>query len=185
MKCQWIRARFQGSELRSYQRHFAAHTFAWSARSAIWPQAATFVRAPRDRVRLFPTVAAGLLWAVRSPARNWPVYELASAATCSGVPAAITLPALLTSLWPHVDQPICALDHVEIVLDHHDTCCRSRRAAGAPRADAAHRRSATPRGLVEDVHRAPGRDLPRARWQSLTRWASPPESVVAGWPSRM
>ena len=27
---QWMRARFQGSELRSYQRHFCAHSLSWA-----------------------------------------------------------------------------------------------------------------------------------------------------------
>ena len=36
--------------------------------------------------------------------------------------------------------------------------------------------------LVEDVERAAGRAL-ESSVASFTRWASPPDSVVAGWPS--
>ena len=40
MNSQWMRARFHGSELRSYQRHFCAHSRAWRASSPALRRAA-------------------------------------------------------------------------------------------------------------------------------------------------
>ena len=104
------------------------------------------------------------------------------AATRSGVPVASTFPPS-----PHpraeVDDPVGGLDHVEVVLDHDH---------GVPGVDQAVEDVEQPLdvseveaggGLVEDVKGVAGGDL--GLGGELDRCASPPESWVAGWPSRM
>ena len=48
------------------------------------------------------------------------MYDRSDAAMSSGVPVAMILTAAVAAVGPHVDHPICARDHVEVVLDHDD-----------------------------------------------------------------
>lgn len=86
------------------------------------------------------------------------------------------------ALRAHVDHPVRRLDDIEVVLDDDDR---------VPRVDESMQYGQQPADVV-DVQ--PGRRLvqyvqcaPRVRrWSSaasLTRCASPPERVVAAWPS--
>src|SRR5262245_43959528 len=47
-----------------------------------------------------------------SGCRYWPVYDVLTSATCSGVPAATA------AFRAEIDDPVRRLDHVQIVLDH-------------------------------------------------------------------
>ena len=58
----------------------------------------------------------------------------ASRATVSGGPVATTRPPAAPPSGPEIDDPVGRLDHVEVVLDHHDRCCPDRRACRARRA---------------------------------------------------
>ena len=51
----------------------------------------------------------------------WLVLDFA---TCSGVPAATIVPPLSPPLGAEVDQPVGALDHVEVVLDDDERVAR-------------------------------------------------------------
>ena len=113
------------------------------------------------------------------------VRASARPATSSGVPSATTSPPSLAALGAEVDDPVGGLDHVQVVLDDDHGVALRRRGAAAPRAASRCRRSAG-RWWARRGCRACG------RWRtlvssvaSLTRCASPPESVVAGWPSLM
>jgi hypothetical protein len=53
--------------------------------------------------------------------RYRPVWDLAFFATSSGVPVAMTRAAGVAALWAEVDDPIGALDDIEVVLDD-DEC---------------------------------------------------------------
>ena len=93
------------------------------------------------------------------------------------------LAAGVAALGPEVDDPVGLLDHVEVVLDHEHRVARRRRAAGAPRAASRCPRSAG-RSSARRGCTASARSRPcDSSVASLTRCASPPESVVAGWPS--
>ena len=127
MNSQWIRARFHGSELRSYQRHFCAHRRSrprerlQRIRSCRrFAAAASPPPALRGRLRL-----AGLARREASElGRNCPVCEAGSAATSSGVPAATAMPPSSPPSGPMSIRPVGALDHVEVVLDHdHAVAC--------------------------------------------------------------
>ena len=92
--------------------------------------------------------------------------------------------ALLAALGAEVDDAVGGLDHVEVVLDHDDRVAlvdqpvqHLEQALDVREVQAGGR-------LVEDVERPARRDLESSE-ASFTRWASPPESVVAGWPRRM
>jgi hypothetical protein len=52
-------------------------------------------------------------------ARNWPVNDFLTLATCSGVPSAITA-AAVAALGAEVDDPVGAFNDVEVVLDDED-----------------------------------------------------------------
>jgi hypothetical protein len=75
------------------------------------------------------------------------------------------------------------VDHVEIVLDHKQAAAVVDQALerGQELRDIVEVQAAW--WLVENVERPLARRLPRCA-ASLTRWASPPESVVADCPSR-
>ena len=99
----------------------------------------------------------------RTLVRNSPVWEPSTLATCSGVPVAISVAALVAALRAEVDDPVGDLDHVEVVLDH------DHRVAGVdqPREHLEQPLDVgevKPGGrLVEDVQRPPGRHLATAR----------------------
>ena len=87
------------------------------------------------------------------------MYDSSTAATCSGVPVAITSPPALAALGAEVDDPVGLLDHVEVVLDHEHRVARVDQPlqhleqlldVGEVQAG---------RRLVEDVERPAGRDL--------------------------
>ncbi len=92
--------------------------------------------------------------------------------------------AVVAGPGAEVDHPVGRGDHVEVVLDHDDgvtQVCQAVEDAEQP-LDVG---EVQPGGrLVEEVERpaagAQGRPSSAA---SLTRWASPPESVVLDWPS--
>ncbi len=91
----------------------------------------------------------------------------------------------LAALRAEVDHPVGGLDHVHVVLDHQHAC-------GPRRPGAAARPSSTPMSSkcrpvvgsskMKSVCR-PSR-LARRRWrESFSRWDSPPDRVLIGWPS--
>ena len=81
-----------------------------------------------------------------------------------------------------VDDPVRGLDHVQVVLDHQHRVAQRPPAAAAPPAACACPRSAG-RSSARPGCRASGRSPRRcSSAASFTRCASPPDSVVAGWP---
>ena len=92
--------------------------------------------------------------------------------------------AAVAAFRTHVDQVVRRLDDVEVVLDHQDRVAGSGPGAARRRAVCGCRRNAARRRLVEHVERAAGRRR-GGSVASLTRWASPPDSVVAGCPILM
>jgi subtilase family serine protease len=121
------------------------------------------------------------------------------AAISSGVPTATIWPPPEPPFGAHVDDPVGGLDDVEIVLDDDQRAAAVDELAegGEELGDIVEVQAGG--GLVEDVEcgcglwlrlRAVGvgvGDAARAVARceaSLTRWASPPESVVADWPRR-
>ena len=151
---QWMRARFHGSELRSYQRHFCAHSARLSrqlcAPRCVRPRRRSLSRVVRQAAPSRGAFAARPGFApARPPARaarrgTARCASAGSAATSSGVPTGDRHAALLAALGPHVDQPVGALDHVEVVLDHDHAVARVHQPLRAPPAGAARRRSAGP-----------------------------------------
>ena len=93
--------------------------------------------------------------------------------------------ALLSALGPHVDEAVGALDDVEVVLDHDDAVAGVHQPLQHLQQSLHVGEVQAGRGLVEDVERAAGGRPCESSVASLTRCASPPESVVAGWPRRM
>jgi len=87
--------------------------------------------------------------------------------------------AAVTTLGAEVDHPVGGLYDVEVVLDHaHGVALVDQPLQDVQQlADILEMQSRG--GLVENVERMPGRPL-RELEASLTRWASPPESVGAG-----
>ena len=72
---------------------------------------------------------------------------------------------LLAALRAHVDDPVGALDHVEVVLDHDHAVARLDEAPQNVQ-QPLHVGEMEPRGgLIEDVQRAPGGDLGQLRGQ--------------------
>ncbi len=121
-------------------------------RSPSWP-----CRAPRE---------PALRFGASNSRRNSPVCEPRSAATSSGVPAAITMPPSSPPSGPMSIKPVGALDDVEVVLDHHHAVAGVHEPLQHLRAVSARRRSAVPwwarRGCT-----ACGRSPPsRARWRA-------------------
>ena len=87
-----------------------------------------------------------------------------------------------TALWTEVDHPIGRFDNVQVVLNDNDSVALfDQRVEHFEQL--AHVLEVQPGGgLVEDVERLPvARRL--SSLASFTRWASPPESVVACWPT--
>ena len=103
-------------------------------------------------------------------------------ATSSGVPATTTCPPAAAGLGAQVDDPVGRLDDVEVVLDDDDRVAQIDQAVQHVEQLADVVEVQAGRRLVEEVERRPvlGRASSAA---SLTRWASPPDSVGAGWPS--
>ena len=107
----------------------------------------------------------------------------ALAATCFGRALGHDRAAAVAALGAEVDDPVGAGDDVEVVLDDDDVLPASRRPSERVRSGARCPRSAGP-WSARRARRACGRwPCARARVASFTRCASPPESVVAGWPS--
>ena len=93
--------------------------------------------------------------------------------------------AAVAAFGAEVDDPVGGFDHVEVVLDDDD-----RVAAVGEALEHAEQLldvgEVEPGGrFVEDVEGAAGGARGESSVASLTRWASPPESWVAGWPSWM
>ena len=92
--------------------------------------------------------------------------------------------AAVAALGSEVDDPVGGLDDVEVVLDDQDGVAALDKPLQhdeqLPNVVEVQARG----WLVEDVEGAPV--LRRcSSLASFTRWASPPDSVVAGWPSLM
>ena len=93
-------------------------------------------------------------------------------------------PPPIAPFGPEVDDPVGGLDHIQVVLDDDDRVARVDQSVQhlEQLVDVVEMQAGG--GLVEDVERSAGvaRD---SSFASLTRCASPPESVVAAWPSAM
>ncbi len=85
--------------------------------------------------------------------------EASTAATCSGVPVATSVAALVPALRPHVDQPVGGLDHVEVVLDDDDAVALLHEPVEDLQQPLDVGEVQAGRRLVEDVQRRPGGDL--------------------------
>src|SRR5436305_1587306 len=147
----WMRSRFHGSELRSYQRHFCHQSLASAVRnlqSAIWLSGG----------RHLPTCSAA------PPPLRRGLDELRKEA--AGVGARLRrhllgaaegddLAALLTALRPEVENAIGGLDHVEVVLDHHDGVARVHEPLQHLEQPLDVREVEAGGGLVEDVEGSP------------------------------
>src|SRR5262249_38808637 len=118
-----------------------------------------------------------------SSARNLPVYDALHAATSSGVPQAIKRPPLWPPSGPRsitqsavlITSRLCSITTTECPLStRRFRLCRSRSM------------SAKCRPVVGSSRMyklcLPRLSLPSSP-ASLTRWASPPERIVEGWPS--
>ena len=102
----------------------------------------------------------------------------------SGVPGCDDAPAATTTFWAEIDDVIGAFDDVEVVLDDdHALAVIDETAEHLQQAGDVFGVQAGG-WFVEDVEGFAGRTL-GSSVASLTRCASPPESVVAGWPSLM
>src|ERR1039457_3989315 len=89
------------------------------------------------------------------------------------------------ALRPEIDHVVGRLHDVEVVLDDHHRVAAVDEGVQHLQELLHVVEVEARRGLVEDVDPEAG-CAPRAGSRaSLTRWASPPESVVALWPSRM
>ena len=110
--------------------------------------------------------------------------NIAARAICSGVPSAMISPPPWPPSGPRSIDPVGGLDHVEVVLDHHDRVAVVAQAVqhGEQVLDVVEVQAGG--RLVEDVERAAG-VARESSFASLTRCASPPDSVVAVWPSLM
>jgi serine/threonine protein kinase len=115
---------------------------------------------------------------------NWPVWLVATRATCSGVPVAITSPPAEPPSGPRsmiqsavlMTSRLCSM--TSTVLPPSTRRCRT---------SSSFLTSPKCRPVVGSSSRYSVRPVwTRASSRaSLTRWASPPDSVVAGWPSAM
>ena len=85
--------------------------------------------------------------------------DSSTAATCSGVPVAITSPPRLAALGAEVDDPVGLLDHVEVVLDHEHRVARVHQPLQHLEQLLDVGEVEAGRRLVEDVERPPSRDL--------------------------
>ena len=92
------------------------------------------------------------------------------------------MPAAVTALGPEVDQPVGGLDHVQVVLT--TVLPWSRRRCSTPAAARTSMEMQAGGRFVEDVQGLAGVAFGQLA-DSLTRCASPPDSVVALWPSLM
>jgi hypothetical protein len=105
-----------------------------------------------------------------------------TSATSSGVPVGHDIAPAIAAFRADIDDVIRHFDDVEVVLDHDhgiamiDQDCKD----GDQAFDVIAMK--TGRRLIEDIDRLAGRP-PLKFKASLIRWASPPERVVAGWPS--
>src|ERR1700747_671905 len=130
MNSQWMRARRQGSELRSYQRHFCAHRRA--ARSVSLMRGASHVRrgaARRSGGDLHILGVGARAGAPRGARRGGSGKDLGEEAPgvgdglggdLLGRAAGDGEAALLAALGPHVDEAVGGLDDIEVVLDDDD-----------------------------------------------------------------
>jgi hypothetical protein len=96
----------------------------------------------------------------------------------------ILRPPPVAALGAEVDDPVGRLDDVEVVLDDDDRVAGVDELLQHVEQPADVREVQAGRRLVEDVDRLAGRRR-GSSVASFTRCASPPESVVAGWPSLM
>ena len=92
------------------------------------------------------------------------------------------LAAAVAAFGTEVDNPVGRLDDIEIVLDHNDRVAQIDETIENAEQLADVVEVQTRRRLIEDVNGLAG--VGRASSAaSLTRWASPPDSVGAAWPS--
>ena len=102
----------------------------------------------------------------------------------SGGPSRDDLAAAVAAFGAKVDHPVGGLDDVQIVLDHdHGVALLDQLVQHLQQLGDVVEVQAGGR-LVQDVERAPGRARDSS-FASFTRCASPPDSVVACWPTLM
>jgi hypothetical protein len=101
------------------------------------------------------------------------------------VPVGHDLAAAVAAFGAEVDDPVGGLDDVEIVLDHHDRVALVDQLVQHFQQLGDIVEMQARRRFVEDVERAAGGALSDSSLASLTRCASPPDSVVACWPTLM
>jgi hypothetical protein len=95
----------------------------------------------------------------------------------------MTRPPPFAALGAQIDDPVGArADHVEVVLDDEHAVARLDEALEHAEEALDVLEVQARRGLVEHVERAAGLHLRASSRESLMRCASPPETVVAGWP---
>src|ERR1035437_5244934 len=117
-----IRARIHGSELRSYHRHFCAHSRAWRPSSPMLSGCDLRGTAlARPLGRLGARVPDGAREQLR---QERPRVGGGLGGDLLGGAHRNRHPPLLAALGAHVDQPVRALDHVEVVLDHDHAVAR-------------------------------------------------------------
>ena len=115
--------------------------------------------------------------------RNCPVYDFSHAATSSGVPSQTIFAAFVAAFRTEVDQVVRHLDDIQIVLDNQRRCCPFRSGCCRTLDELVHVCHVQPgRRLVQNVDRTCPSRVRLSSVASLTRCASPPESVVDGWP---
>ena len=112
------------------------------------------------------------------------MYEASTEATVSGVPAATIRPPRSPPSGAQVDDPVGGPDHFQVVLDDQDAAAVvDQPLEGVEQlGDVVEVQAGG--GLVEDEQRALAGRLAPGAPASFTRCASPPDSVVADWPSR-
>ena len=145
--------------------------------------APTRIAAARASARLIPAPVRARPSSARR--RNWPVCEARHVGDVFRGSLRDDPAAAVAALGPEVDDPVGGLDDVEVVLDDdHRVAFLGQSRAGLRAASGCRRsggRSSARRGGTAS---GPWTRL-ASSLASLTRCASPPESVVEDWPSLM
>jgi hypothetical protein len=93
------------------------------------------------------------------------------------------LAAAVAALGADVDDPVGGFDHVQVVFDHHHRVALSTSSMQHFQQLAHILEVQAGGGFVEDIERAAGRCPADSSFDSFTRCASPPDRVVACWPT--
>ena len=147
----------------------------------------TISRTNAEDVEVMFCVSCGIWlsrWLYARLAQILASVRFSAAMICSGVPSATMRAAAVAAFRTQVDHPIRALDHFQIVLDdQHAAAVLDQPLEGIQQlGDIVEVQAGG--GLVEDVQSVPSQVACARCAASLTRCASPPESVVADWPRR-